>query len=117
MSISWLKKLFNKNNSQLVSRDERFSVYITSEPQIPPTCKYIVRNDNLKSIIVVIEPWAEEFTLQPKGKMEMNINFTKSGIAETQICDPYVSIWLWGDSTATVLIDGIDCTPESLKFN
>jgi hypothetical protein len=78
--------------------------------------KYAFRNQGLNPIVVILEPWAEEFTVPPKSVLSIAIFHTKVGSLETAIGPNYFSIWLWGGCRAEVSLDGEDQTRSSLSI-
>jgi hypothetical protein len=83
-----------------------------------PTLKYAFNNNYGKDIIVIIEPWAEEFTVQAGSVLSMDISYRQIGLLETAIDQVYFTIWLWsGCAVTTVSIDGKDHTLRSLAIS
>ena len=78
--------------------------------------KYIFRNNKLESTIVIIEPWAEEFTVCPGSILQLEILYAKTGVLETEISSKYFTLWLWAGCQVKVLLDGKDKTPPSLSI-
>jgi hypothetical protein len=83
---------------------------------IESSVKYTFRNQNLNSIIVIIEPWAEEFTVPPDSVLSIIIFHTKLGLLETAISPNYFTVGLWAGCRAEVSLDGNDMTPRSLSI-
>jgi len=78
---------------------------------------HIVHNREDYELKVVIEPWAEEITLAPGKKLKMEISYFEADLLEIKIGrKPYISVWLWGGCTATLSMDGEDCTPPTLQI-
>jgi hypothetical protein len=78
--------------------------------------KYNFRNDSSDAIIVIIEPWAEEFSVDPGSILSMNILFAKIGLLETAVSPKYFTLWLWAGCRVEVCLDGKDQTPPSLSI-
>lgn len=78
--------------------------------------QYSFINKNTNSIIVILEPWAEEFTLPAESKISIVIDSGGEGVLETEINPKYFIIWLWAGCRAQVSINGEDRTPGSLSI-
>jgi hypothetical protein len=78
--------------------------------------KYRLRNEKSASIVVIIEPWAEEISVPPDKTLEIVVFYPSIGPIETITTDEYIIVWLWGGCRATVSLDGQDCTPGSLSI-
>ena len=70
-----------------------------------------------KDLLVILEPWAEFFTLKPKktitiigegGAVGSNFDIEYNG--------KYICIHAWGDSIATAYRDGVELDPEDQIF-
>ena len=64
----------------------------------PGAMKYTFQNRTSASIIVIVEPWAEEFSVPSGSVLSLEIAFAEFGPLETSIDDKYFTIWLWGDA-------------------
>jgi hypothetical protein len=78
--------------------------------------KYRLRNEKSTSIVVIIEPWAEEISVPPDKTLEIAVFYPSIGPIETITTDEFIIVWLWGGCRATVSLDGQDCTPGSLSI-
>ena len=78
--------------------------------------RYHVRNDSQNSIVVILEPWAEELDLLPGKTLQISAYHSRDGILETIQTDQCFIVWLWGGCRATVSIDDQDCTPATLRL-
>ena len=78
--------------------------------------KYTFTNQDLKPIIVILEPWAEEFTVPSSSVLSITVFYKKLGLLETAIGPNYFTIWLWAGCRAEVSLDGNDQTPRSLSI-
>jgi hypothetical protein len=77
---------------------------------------YSVKNTNHGSITVIIEPWAEEFSLPADSILLITVRCAQSGQIETEIGPGRLSLWLWGGCRVRVSIDDQDKTPPSLSI-
>ena len=73
-----------------------------------------ITNDNDKEILLIIEPWAEEYNLKPNSSMIMSIYGGSGNRIDTSIGKEYFVVWAWSGSYVNVFIDGVDCTRDSL---
>jgi hypothetical protein len=80
------------------------------------SARYTFRNQNPNPIIVIIEPWAEEFVVPPGSVLSIIIFYTKLGLLETAISPNYFTVGLWAGCRARVALDGNDQTPRSLSI-
>jgi hypothetical protein len=80
-----------------------------------PLFKYIVRNEKQSPMVVILEPWAEEFDVPPNGVLEIGILDSMDESIETTQKNQCLVVWLWGGCRATVSLDGRDCTPPTLN--
>jgi hypothetical protein len=78
--------------------------------------KYVIHNKNPTSMVVIIEPWAEELNVPSNSTLEISVIYSKIGPIETTINERYTVVWLWSGCRATVSLDGQDCTPRSLDI-
>jgi hypothetical protein len=67
--------------------------------------EYTFRNQWLRQIIFIIEPWAEEVVVPPGCTLSLTISHTKPGLIETSLTPDYFTIWLWGGCTLTAYLD------------
>lgn len=79
--------------------------------------KYDVRNTKTGQILVILEPWVEEFILPPGGTLSINILSERMGLLETEIGADSLTVWLWGGCRAEVYLDGKDVTVASLSIS
>jgi len=78
--------------------------------------KYTFANQGLNPIVLILEPWAEEFTVPPGSVVSIMIFYKELGLLETAIGPNYFTIWLWAGCRAEVSLDGNDQTPRSLSI-
>jgi hypothetical protein len=78
--------------------------------------QYQFQNQSADPIIVIIEPWAEEFSVPSNSVLLIDIDSTKTGLLETAMNSKYFTVWLWGGCRAKVSLDGEDRTPLSLAI-
>jgi hypothetical protein len=76
--------------------------------------KYVLHNKNSVTIVVIIEPWAEEISVHPDKTLEIIISYPKIGPIETTVSENCIIVWLWNGCHATVSLNGQDCTPRAL---
>ena len=81
-----------------------------------PSLKYTFSNQDPNPIIVILEPWAEEFTVPPGSVLSIIVFYTKLGLLETAISPNYFTVGLWAGCRAEVSLDGKDQTPRSLSI-
>jgi len=77
---------------------------------------YIIENRNSDSVQVIIEPWAEEFSVPSGSKLSISILYDKIGALEVEMSPDYFTVWLWAGCRAGVTLDGKDQTPRSLSI-
>ena len=70
--------------------------------------KYTFENTTSAHIVLIIEPWAEEFSVPSGSVLEIEISSTEVGPLETVLSDKYFVVWLWGGCRAAVSLDGED---------
>jgi hypothetical protein len=78
--------------------------------------KYSFRNQKSDTIIAIIEPWAEEFSVPAGSVLSVIIFYNSIGLLETAISSDYFSMWLWAGCHVEVSLDGKDQTPPSLSI-
>jgi hypothetical protein len=78
--------------------------------------KYTVGNKTTETLQVIIEPWAEEFTLRPGSVLSVAILHDQLGLLETEMGPGYLTMWLWKGCRAEVSLDDKDQTPGSLSI-
>ena len=78
--------------------------------------KYIFHNNKSNSTVVIVEPWAEEFAVDPGSVLHLEISYAKIGILETAISQEYFTLWLWAGCRVEVFLDGKNKTPPSLSI-
>jgi hypothetical protein len=71
-------------------------------------------NNEEVAITVILEPWAEEFNVEPNGKVTINISCVVSGAIEIMRGAKHTSIWPGSGCTAKVNYNGEDVTPPAL---
>ena len=79
--------------------------------------RYNVCNDSQNSIVVILEPWAEEFDVLPGKTLQISAYYSLDGILSTIQKDRCFIVWLWGGCSAMVSLDGQDCTPATLRLD
>jgi len=78
--------------------------------------KYIFQNRTAAPIIVIVEPWAEEFSVPPDSVLSIEISFSELGNLETVMDGKYFTMWLWAGCRAAVSLDGKDQMRPSLSI-
>jgi hypothetical protein len=78
--------------------------------------RYTFQNRTSTPIIVIVEPWAEEFSVPSGSVLSLEITSTEFGPLETTLDDKYSTIWLWGGCRVAVSLDGKDQTQPSLSI-
>ena len=78
--------------------------------------EYIVEKNHPTDMILILEPWAEEFSVPSGSKICVNILYVKEGSITIDTNPKYYVIWLWAGCRATVFIDGVEKTPASLSI-
>ena len=68
------------------------------------------------TITIIIEPWAEEIELQAGSNVIVIISANEIGIPEFHLGRNIHTIWVWRNCTARLIVDGVDCTPPSLRL-
>ena len=76
--------------------------------------KYVVHNRNTEAVQVIVEPWAEEFTLPSGSALSVTIFDDRPDFLESEIGPNCFSAWLWGGCRAEVIVDDEHRTPRSL---
>ena len=76
--------------------------------------EYVLRNSGFTDLSVIIEPWAEEFNLEPGSKLILKAISDEEGRFEIEVSLGDLSIWLWSGCRAEVALDGIDQKRKSL---
>ena len=74
------------------------------------------RNKNDTSILVVLEPWAEEFEVPPGSVLAIKITHAREGMLDTEYSPQQITVWLWGGCRAGVFLDGKDQERHSLSI-
>ena len=74
------------------------------------------KNGRVISITLILEPWAEEFVVQPSSTVSLKIKYTKLRPLEVLYDEKYLTVWLWGGCCANVFLDGENVTPKSLSI-
>jgi hypothetical protein len=69
--------------------------------------KYAFRNQTSATIILIVEPWAKEFSVPSGSVVSIQISSSSSEVPllETFIDEKYVTIWLLGGCRAEVSLD------------
>ena len=75
-----------------------------------------VTNKNAVNIRLILEPWAEEFTIPVNSTLSIEIFHDTHGLIQTETNPSFFIVWLWHGCRAKVLLDGIDQTPPSLSI-
>jgi len=78
--------------------------------------EYKFENNESKILTMIVEPWAEEFSIPPGSALTLKIFNTTAGPIDTEINKDYFVIWLWRGCRVQVSIDGKDQTPSSLSI-
>lgn len=77
-------------------------------------------NNKENTIIIIIEPWAEEITMPFNSNLTVEIFYEKLGSIETISnvlgTQEYFTIWLWKGCRAKLFLDNKDVTPASLSI-
>ena len=73
-------------------------------------------NSGAETLILVLEPWAEEFAVEVKSEILIHIRSRFACKLEAEIMESRILVWAWSGCTATVAIQGIDVTPISLSL-
>jgi hypothetical protein len=73
-------------------------------------------NELSSDVTLIIEPWAEEFTMKPGQTLTLIIYAENQGALTIAIIDGYHVIYLWSGSTASVLIDEVDVSQDLLSL-
>ena len=78
--------------------------------------KYELSNKTEHDVVLILEPWAEEFTIASNSVISIKIIYTKMGAIESELNPKYFILWLWGGCRAEVLLNGRNLTPASLAI-
>jgi hypothetical protein len=70
--------------------------------------RYTFKNAISAPMVLVVEPWAEEFSVPSGSVLEIEISSTETGPLETVMSDKFFAVWLWGGCRAAVSLDGED---------
>lgn len=65
-------------------------------------------NERTDPITVIVEPWAEEFSVPSKSVLSISIDSAKAGLLETALSGEYFIVGLWAGCRAKVSLDGED---------
>jgi hypothetical protein len=76
--------------------------------------EFSFRNRQSKPVIVIVEPWAEEFDVPDGSDLSIAISHTNIGALETEITQQYFIVWAWSGCRAKVSVDGIEQIRPSL---
>jgi hypothetical protein len=79
--------------------------------------KYTFQNTTSAHTVVIVEPWAEEFTVPPGSVLSIDISSTVAGTLETVMSDKYFVVWLWSGCRAEVSLDGKDQTSSASSIS
>lgn len=67
------------------------------------SCKFTYRNSSPVPLLLVLEPWAEEFLLAPNTSVEVMGNGGESGSTfELEQLDDRLIIYAWPESIASI---------------
>lgn len=76
--------------------------------------KYSFRNNSSETLILIVEPWAEEFSVPNGSTVSISILYTDIGPLETEIIPGYLIVWAWQGCRAKVFLDGAEQMRPSL---
>jgi hypothetical protein len=72
-------------------------------------------NQSSDCVLLIIEPWAEEFRIQPKASVEIlaSAKGTPEGYFEIEYNQRGIAVHAWNDCVLTVMSDGRELAPNS----
>ena len=76
----------------------------------------VFKNDTEKSISVLIEPWADEFIVEPASELEVHVVADTWGRIFTVSTLDHVALWLWSGCRARVYREGREVTANSFAL-
>ncbi len=71
-----------------------------------------VTNEKEQAITLYLEPWAEEYVIEPNGSLGL-IGSGPPGQFEVAACKEGLTVYGWSGSTVRVLRDGVDVSEGS----
>jgi len=79
--------------------------------------RLVISNQDETSIVLTIEPWAEEYQLEPQQTLSLTGTHTTSarGAFEVACVRGGLVVYSWPGSTLTVHSNGVDITRPSLQ--
>lgn len=77
----------------------------------------LFENSTDRKICVLIEPWADEFIVEPGDKLDLQVFGNAWGVLHTVVEQDHVAIWLWSGSRARVFLNGQDVTANSITVS
>ncbi len=78
--------------------------------------EWIFRNTSSSKIDIVVEPWAEQFSVDVEEVLSLRVFPQKDGNPEFEVGSGIVSVWLWSGCRAEVSLNGSDKTPKSFSM-
>ena len=74
--------------------------------------EYTFANRDAKPIHFLLEPWCEEFLIEPGSTISIKIYFEYPGSIRTETDPKFYTVWLWQGCRAEVFLDGKDRTTD-----
>jgi hypothetical protein len=68
-------------------------------------------NRNEKDVILIVEPWSEEFFLPQNKLVTLEVSSPHLGTPRLELNNEYLIYYIWENSTVAVYIDGV-CVSE-----
>lgn len=63
-------------------------------------------NSSEHQVILILEPWAEEYKIDPQNKVEIVSNIRPEISVEIEYSDGNIIVYGWSDSVLSVICDG-----------
>ena len=64
-----------------------------------------IKNDYLRDMVIIIEPWANEVRIASGSVLELHIKHRLEGHPYVTFGDEFVTVYLWSSCTCKVVLD------------